>query len=608
MRHPKVFGKTLEKAWLMKSVMFDKTKTIFKFGHFSLDDRERILTRNGEEIPLASKVFDTLLYFVENSGRVLTKNELIAMLWQDTFVEETNLTSNISRLRRILQTGGENYIETLPKRGYRFTARVERNIVTGPKSKGDVDLIPEQPQANSIAVLPFVNMSSDPDNDFFCEGLAEELLNALAKMEGLKVAARTSAFAFKNKDLNVAHIATSLNVANIVEGSVRRQNGRIRVTAQLIQAATGYHLWSEKYDRDLADIFNVQEEITVAIADALKIRLLGNLPGGLFPRQPDIRAYELYLKGIHYRWKIEATEFRKCGPYFHQAVDLDPTFALPYFGLASYYGYGTAWGLLTIPPEEGWARAEAAMRRVVELDPTLPETLIENAFKLVHYRRLQEAGQEIAEAVRQQPDFAEIHHLFSFYLLAMCRFEEAIVESKRALELDPLSFNYSRFLGICHLFSRSYDQALDQFNKSRDLNPSNPSVEELIGACYAQKRVFTEAIAHLGNSLRLQKYEKLAVLVEDRFERSDFPSAMATLATEQIRIYDEKVNRGEFVLAINYVRAYVTQGDREKTFEWLPRAVAECNVFPLLLASDPFYDPVRSDRRFDEALRQIGLI
>src|SRR5215204_165044 len=349
---------------------------------------------------------------------------------------------------------------------------------------------------NSIAVLPFVNMSAEAENEYFCDGLAEELLNALTKIDQLKVAARTSAFSFKGKKADVSLIGRTLGVKTILEGSVRKSGDRLRVTVQLISSTDGYHLWSERYDREIQDVFDIQDEITLAVVGALKLKLFGNEKAEVLKRYTDNpEAYDQYLKGIYFRWKLEPTEFQKCGAYFHRAVEIDPDFALAHFGLASYYGYGTAWGLLPLPPEVGWEKAEAAIKKVRELDSTLPKVLIENAMKLVHYRKWNEAGNAIEQAALANPRFGEIHHLNSFFLLAVGRFDEAIQEARVASHLDPLSLICQRFVGICLHFARRFDEALRQFNSAIVLEPNNASLHELLGATYAQKGMFAEAIA-----------------------------------------------------------------------------------------------------------------
>ncbi|MBA4123821.1 MAG: tetratricopeptide repeat protein [Acidobacteria bacterium] len=448
-------------------------------------------------------------------------------------------------------------------------------------------------------------MSNDAENEYFCDGLAEELLNALAKIDDLNVAARTSAFSFKGKGANVSEIGNALNVNTILEGSVRKSGNRLRITVQLVKASNGYHLWSERYDREMRDIFDVQDEITLAVVGALKVKLFGEERAAVLKRYTDNpQAYEFYLKGIYYRWKLTPEEFGKSLKYFEQATAADPNFALAYFGLASYYGYGTAWGLLPTPPEEGWAKAEAAMEKVLELDATLPEVLIGNAFKLVHYREWDEAGTGIERAAEANPKFPEIHHLYSFYLLAVGRFDDAVSEAKRALELDPLSLNYSRFLGICFFFARRHDEAIGQLNQALELEPNNPSVYEILGGVYVQKGMFAEAAAAWQRAMTLEGDDELAAVL-DR-DKDNFANAAQAIAQKRIERMNAKTASGEFVLAINLARAYLMLGDEDQTFYWLEKAVDERNVFPLLMNSDPFYDRVRSDSRFQDLLRRVG--
>jgi TolB-like protein len=263
---------------------------IYEFDDFRIDPRARLLLRRGEPVPLTPRVFDTLLYLVQNHGKVLQKEELMTKIWPDAVVEENNLNQNVSTLRRVFgESRGENrYIVTVPGHGYRFAAHVVENNTEGPSTQSQ----------QTIAVLPFVNISADPENAYFCEGLAEELLNALARLEGIKVAARTSAFVIGDKNKSVNEIAAALGVKSILEGSVRRSGNRLRITAQLVNAADGYQLWSERYDREMRDIFDVQDEITLAVIDALKVQLLGKDKAALLKRYTDnTEAYQLYFEG-----------------------------------------------------------------------------------------------------------------------------------------------------------------------------------------------------------------------------------------------------------------------------------------------------------------------
>ncbi len=589
--------------------MSESQTQIYKFGDFRVEESKRLLINgSGETVTLTPKVFDTLLYLVKNSGKIVEKDELMREIWADSIVEENNLNQNISILRRVFgeKPGEQRFIVTVAGRGYRFVPEVRSSLTSQALNEKEVLSHTSLNNKNSIAVLPFVNISNDPENEYFCDGLAEELLNALAKIKELNVAARTSSFSFKNKNINISEIGSVLKVRTILEGSVRRSGNRLRITAQLINAADGYHLWSERYDRELEDIFEVQDEITLAVTDALKVELLGKERAAVLKRfTNNPQAYELYLKGMYYRWKLEPGEFRKCGDYFHRAVEVDPKFALGYFGLASYYGYGTAWGLLEIQPEEGWKRAEAAWDKVLELDAALPEALIKNATLLVRNRQFAEAGANIANAVEANPKFPEIHHLYSFYLLVIGRFDHAVAEAESALELDPLSLIYSRFLGLCFYFARRYDAAIKQFNLALDLEPNNPSVHEILGEVYLRQEMFSEARAAWQRAAMLEGDDVVtAIFIE---AGDNFQKAVRTVAQKRIERLNAKAESNEFVLAIDFVRAYVLLRDPEQAFYWLEKAIQERNVFPLLMNSDPFYDTLRSDSRFQNLMLGVGL-
>jgi TolB-like protein len=250
-----------------------------------------VLERDGELILLAPKAFDTLLALLQSRGDVLDKEDLLKRIWPDSFVEEGSLAQNISILRKVLGEGadGQPYIQTIPKRGYRFVSAAKEALAA---------VKPDEP-APSIAVLPFADMSSDKDQEYFSDGLAEEIINALAQIPGLKVTARTSSFAFRGKELDITTIAKTLRVRTILEGSVRRAGGSLRITVQLIDAADGCHIWGQRYDRELTDVFQVQEEIAAEITDALQIKLAGRVAARRY--QPNLRAYDAFLKGRHER-------------------------------------------------------------------------------------------------------------------------------------------------------------------------------------------------------------------------------------------------------------------------------------------------------------------
>ena len=577
--------------------MTDPRAQVYEFGDFRLDAGRRLLTaRDDTPVALTPKAFDTLLYLVEHRGTVLEKQQLMQAIWPDTVVEENNLNQSISTLRRVLGESRDEhrYIATVPGRGYLFVAQV--------RVPAAEDRAPDGPSAGaSIAVLPFVNLSADPSNEYFCDGLAEELINALSKLEHVRVAARTSAFSFKGRQSDVREIGKNLNVSTVLEGSVRKSGNRLRITAQLINAADGCHVWSERYDRDvpMEDIFDVQDEIALAVVDALKVKLLGKEKSAVLKRHTNNpEAYLLYLKGQYYRWKTAPEDFARSRDYFQRAVDADPSFTLGYFGLNSYYGYGSAWGML--PPDEGWPKAEAALRKALELDNTLPEAHLSlAAYLLVCRRDWSGAEKEIKSVLSLNPKLPEIHHLYSFYYLTLRRFDEAIAESKRALEGDPLSLIYSRLLATCFCFARRYEEAIAEYRQALDLDPNNASVHESLAEAFELRARHGDAVLERQRTMLLAgDYEPAATLCNHSSE-ADF--ARATLDR-----MNERAKTGAYVPAIDFARAYVRLGQRDQAFHWLKKACEERNVYALLMNSDPFYDSLRLDPRFNNLLQQVG--
>jgi TolB-like protein/Flp pilus assembly protein TadD len=461
-------------------------------------------------------------------------------------------------------------------------------------------------QMPSIAVLSFSNLSADPENQYFCDGLAEELLNALAKVRGLKVVARTSAFSFKSKDVKVSEIGQALSVNTVLEGSVRKAGNRLRITVQLINVADGYHLWSERYDRQMEDIFDVQDEITLAVVDALKLKLLGEEKAVVLKRYTEsAEAYQLYLKGRYFWWKTEAKEFAKSCDYFQRAVDADPTFGLGYCGLSGYYGVSAARGML--PSNEGWQRAEAALVKALELDDTLPE--VHNnlaATRMFYHRDWAGAESAIKRAIELDPKYAEAHTLYPFCLAPMRRFDEAITEGQMALALDPLSPRIKHNLGNIFHYARRYDEAVRQYLEVLELEPNSRVVHQDLGDTYEQKGLHAEAVAEWQHAMRLAGDEELATTIGNALAESGIDGAVRAMALNRIERLHE-TERGEYVPAVEYARAYVRLSDIEQAFKWLEQACEERTIFSLFINVDPFYDPLRSDPRFADLMRRVGL-
>jgi serine/threonine-protein kinase len=373
------------------------------------------------------------------------------------------------------------------KQELEFQSRLERTASRDRKTEEQTQIIRAATTAeekhstsktqsgNSIAVMPFTNMSADEDNEYFCDGLAEELLNALSKIEDLKVAARTSAFSFKGKNANISEIGEKLNVKNVLEGSVRRSGNKLRISVQLISAADGYHLWSERYDREMKDIFDVQDEITLAVIDALKLELLGDEKAAVLKRYTENQeVYQLYLKGRFFWNKRTDESLRKAVGYFQQAIEIDPNYALAHAGLAdSYFYLGYNFGFM--PPDEAMPKAISAARTALELDKNLGEAYCSSGLvKLFYEWDLAGAAEDLQSSIALNPHYPLGYHIYGFYLAAIHgKFDEAIVEAKKALNLEPLSIPLHNIVALLLLDARHYDEAIPVWRKAIEIVPNN---------------------------------------------------------------------------------------------------------------------------------------
>jgi adenylate cyclase len=371
----------------------------YRFGPFHLDVRERRLSRGRDVIPLRLKVFDTLLVLVENAGRLVTKQELLDTVWPETTVEENNLNHNVSVLRKALgdRATGQQYIETVPRVGYRFVATVEGPIdqaTTDSRSPGD--------GVTSIAVLPFVDMSPSRDQDYLCEGVAEEIINALTHVNGLRVAARGASFQFRGPAVDVGAAGRQLGVAVLLEGSIRKTGDRLRITVQLVDVANGYHRWSQRFDRTLDDVFAIQDEIAEAVVASLRAGNLSERERAALRRpQTTSEAYEYYLRGRQYLPRMSHPDLERSRAMFTRAIELDAGYGPAWAGLATVHATLYEWFGAGNEDLEG---AERASRQALELAPALPEAHTARGFALSLSRRYDEAEQEFEEAIRINPN------------------------------------------------------------------------------------------------------------------------------------------------------------------------------------------------------------
>jgi len=453
---------------------------------------------------------------------------------------------------------------------------------------------------NSIAVLPFANLSADPENEYFCDGLAEELLNALAKIEYLRVAARTSAFSFKGKNARVNEIGNALNVKTVLEGSVRKSGNRVRITAQVVNAADGYHLWSERYDREMKDIFDVQDEITLAVVDALKVKLLSDEKAVVLKRYTENdEAYELFLKGRFFWFKFNPEALKKSQECFEQALQKDPNFAPAYAGVALSL---VASSVFT-PPKDVFPKAKERALEALKLDPSVAEAWnARAAVKFFYEWDWAGAESDCLQSIAIDPRYVLAHDLYSLRLLAEGRFAEALTQTRAACELDPLSGFINATVGFALYFSRRYDEATEQLLKGVELDPGNFWAHMWLVDLFEQREMHKEALHHRQKMLTLAGNNELAVVLGQEFQRSGYRGVLLKCLDDL-----EKQSKFRYVSPLDVAAIYERLGEPEKALDWLEKAVEERTMYLVFLKVRPTWERLHSNPRYVDLLRRVGL-
>jgi len=514
------------------------------------------------------------------------------------------------------QTSKELLVDLLRlKERLEFEARLERASPPNKSAEAKTQIIRAETTApaetrNSIAVLPFANMSADAENEYLCDGLAEELLNALAKIEDLKVAARTSAFSFKNKNVEVSEIGKALRVETILEGSVRKSGNRLRITVQLVNAADGYHLWSERYDREVKDIFDIQDEITLAVVNALKVKLLGEEKAAILKRYTyNTEAYELYLKGLHhsYRWTDES--YRKSLEYFEKALEKDPEFAPAHAKIADYYSFHSHVGGLS--PNEIILKWRAAAQRALAIDEGLADAHLAMAHIYFYYDRdWAKAGREFQRAVELNPNSAQAHKHYGLFLSSRERFDQALAEGKKALELDPLSVAVNFVVSWTYLYVDRFDDALGLVRLMRELDANAPQSYWLEGNLLVANGKYEGAVEAFQKSLTLGVNQMALSMLGCAY-------GLAGRSDEALEILAQlfEMREQQYAAAFNIARVYAGLGDKDNAFEWLEKAVEERNAELVHLkrlveagAGVYFGKNFSADPRYHRILRRAGLL
>jgi serine/threonine-protein kinase len=470
----------------------------------------------------------------------------------------------------------------------------------GPESEA----IPTTKWKNSIAVLPFVDMSPQKDQEYFCDGMTEELINRLSNIKELKVPARTSAFFFKGKAQDIQEVGQKLKVNTVLEGSVRRAGNELRITAQLINIADGYHLWSETYDRELKDIFALQDEISLQIINKLKIELLGEVRDRVVKRYTNnTEAYDSYMRGI---WllnnKVTEEEWIKAILHFERAIEIDPNFSLAYVGLASVYIFRSFAHFTSA--DEALPKAKKALEHALKIDHELPEALMWAGYIKSRFEYDWPGGEsDIKKALGLNPNYAFAHICLASILFCNGQFDRGLKESLSAVELDPLSaYNQTSFAYLLYE-ARKYDDALEQSKKMLELDPDYPFAQVVLGLCYVQESLFPESIAALqkavvlsGNGTEYLSYLAYAYEVSGNHEE----------ALETVRELDKLSDR-VYVSKLYLASVQAALGDKDEAFESLESAYKERDPALFYLKFDPKFDVLRSDPRFGMMLKKIGM-
>jgi serine/threonine-protein kinase len=457
------------------------------------------------------------------------------------------------------------------------------------------------PTLKTIAVLPLTNMSADPENEYFSDGMTEEIINALAKVPGVQVASRTSSFAFKGKrDVDIREIGDKLGVASVLEGSVRKVGHRIRITAQLVNVDNGYHLWSETYDRQLEDVFAIQDEISRAIVEALKIRLVGS-EGHLVAPTKNLEAYTTYLKGRYNFNKFTEQGLRKAMDLFQSALLQDPGFARAHAGIAdTWINLSDDW----VAPEDGYPRAKAAAARALERDPELAEAMTSIGKVLVWHEWNFPAGvRELERAVALAPNYAEAQFVLGTALPLVGRLGEGIEALRKALVLDPLSAHHGGWLARFLLYAKDYSGAIAQGEKTLELQDEYQRAFVFIGSAYLAQGDAATALDWYQRGQGLERavrsYDAMIVRALAALGRHDEAAAILTRLEEE--------SRQQYVRAEYLAMGYAAMGQTDEAFDALERAYQARSGGLIYLHLDPGYEPLHGDPRFRALVQKIGL-
>ncbi len=577
-----------------------------RFGVFEVDTRSGELRRQGSKVKLQQQPFEVLVLLLEHPGEVVTREELTKRLWPgDTFVDfDRGLNKAINRLREALRDDAERprFIETLPQRGYRFIARVEgAEVGASHQARAQRPSLSRTiPRIDSLAVLPLDNLSGDPTQEYFSDGMTEELITAIAKISSLRVISRTSVMRYKGARKSLPSIARELRVDAVVEGSVARSDQKVRITAQLIHASNDEHLWSGRYERELRDILQLQAEIAEDITSHIH-RLLDPEVRSLAPvSRVHPQAYEACLRGIFFRDKLTPMELVKSTACFTQAIEVDPNYAQAYANLAQSYFYLGVFGMG--PSGEMFPKAKANALRALQLDEGI--AIAHNSLAAVHILYDWDWARAEAECMRAMqltPGDSATHVHLADYMSIQARHNEAIAVFRHALELDPMSRLYIAFFGMVLYRARRYDESIVQCQKALEIDPHYPNALWFMSLSLEQKGRLAESISHLEQAVNLAPASHFQALLGRAYAQTG-QSAKAKEILEDLKMR----SRREYVSPFDIAVIHVGLGDLISAFECFEMAYHQ-RVFRIIELTLPMFDNLRSDKRWQDLIRRIGL-
>ncbi len=647
---------------------------LIRFGLFEVDLERNELRKKGLRLKLQEQPLNLLRVLLEHPGTLVTRDELRIRLWKPgTFVEfDHSLNTAMMRLRDTLGDSSENprFIETVPRKGYRFIAPVHEvekepalnpevqsrflTVVAGPADEITAPDHSREPSTSapasarrrreiaakwaipaaliavslalgafslfkliandrsaanrpvtSIAVLPLENLSGDSNQDYFADGMTDELIASLARISSLRVISRTTAMDYKGTHESLEKIASELHVDAVVEGTVLRSGDRVRITAELVQVSTDRHLWADTYESQLGDVLSLQNQVASAIVSQIRIKLTPQDKQTLATARPiQSDAYEDYLKGRYYWGKRSKDSLDKAIHYFQSATEKDPNYALAYAGLADCYGIMGAAIVGTVPTSEVAPKAEAAAKKAVELDPTLAETQTAIATVLFNYEwNFREAEAGFQRAIQLNPNYATAHQRYSLYLMAMGRTDESLAEMNKARSLDPLSLSMNFSLGWRLFMARQYEQAASQLTDTIEMDPSYLLAHIVLGQCYEQEGKYAQAISEL---------QKAALMSPDTapvMAALGHAYAVAGKRAEALRILDQlKAQAAQRYVSPYYIALlYAGLGEHAEAMDSLNRGYEDRSNNMIFLNVVPQFDGLRNEPRFQELRHRIGL-